>query len=585
MTAANRSAQLTKLHKVLRKHYEPASVPSGRTVLEHLLFACCLENSRHADVEDVFARLTEAYFDWNEVRVTTVTELAEVMASLIDPVDSARRLKTTLQSIFETHYAFDIDALRKQNLGKSIKDIERYKGMTPFILAYVTQNALGGHAIPINQGLMEAFMMLGMVAQDDVEEGRLPGLERAIPKNKGSEFASLVHQFGVDYKSSPSSPKVRSIVQEMVPEGVDTTPKRVAKKASGSVVTPSSNATQADSEPSQTKATKSSAKSAPEKRSAASPTEPELPTSRAGASPSAEATKTEAKGGVKELPTKPEPVKAGPHKSDRTKSDVSPIEGDQEVSNSQPTKGKGTAKSTGMAELESRSVEDATPPSTKRPAAKGESPKVESGGSETAKSASGKAETGKGESAKRKPEPRGETKGTMSKKESPASKLPEPTKAPKSTSSKSSATKLDSGEEAAEKRAPTKASSEDKAADKKLPELKSGGGKGTGKTKGGAVGSAIDSEASADGNESKPIKSRSEAVGPGDDASTSRGKAPESELPGEKVAGAKKSVRKPSSAQLPPADEEVVSGNASDGELAAENSASATKRLSRKKPR
>ena len=605
MTAANRSAQLTKLHKVLRKHYEPATVPSGRTVLEHLLFACCLENSRHADVEDVFARLTEAYFDWNEVRVTTVTELAEVMASLIDPVDSARRLKTTLQSIFETHYAFDIDALRKQNLGKSIKDIERYKGMTPFILAYVTQNALGGHAIPINQGLMEAFMMLGMVAQGDVEEGRLPGLERAIPKNKGSEFASLVHQFGVDYKSNPSSSKVRSIVQEMVPEGVDTTAKRVAKKPSGSVAATLGDANQAESARSQMKATKSPSQSASEKRPGASPTESESPASDTPASGTpasaiAEATKPEAKGGTKEPRTKTEsakavppkavPPKAGPSKADRPKSGASPIEAEKAASNTQLPKGKVTAKSTGMPAPESRSVEDAMPPSTKRPAAKGESPKAESVRSETAKSESAKSESaktdsGRGESAKRKPETRGEAEELSSKKESSGTKLPEPSKTLKASSSKSSVTKWEPGAEAADKSAATKASPGGKAADKKSSEVKSGGGKGTSKAKEDASDSADDRGARANGNESKPTKNRPEAAGSGEDVSTSRGKSAESGLPVEKVTGSKKSVRKPSPAQVPPADEEVVSGSVSDAELEAEQTTSATKRLSRKKPR
>ena len=47
MSASNRAAILTKVHKVLKKYYQPVAPPSDRGLLEHLLYACCLENSAH----------------------------------------------------------------------------------------------------------------------------------------------------------------------------------------------------------------------------------------------------------------------------------------------------------------------------------------------------------------------------------------------------------------------------------------------------------------------------------------------------------------------------------------------------------
>ena len=44
MGSTSRASQFSKLHKVLAKHYQPVPVPE-RPVLEHLLFACCLENA------------------------------------------------------------------------------------------------------------------------------------------------------------------------------------------------------------------------------------------------------------------------------------------------------------------------------------------------------------------------------------------------------------------------------------------------------------------------------------------------------------------------------------------------------------
>jgi endonuclease III len=228
MSSTNRSALFAKINKVLRKHYDPVTPPSERTVLEHLLYACVLENAKHDAVDDVFARLQKNYFDWNEIRVTSVPELAEVMSHVPDAVEAAKRMKRALQSVFETHYVFDIDFLKKQGLGKTIDSIEKFSGVTPFVVAYLTQNALSGHSIPISPHALNLLVLLGAVSESDAAKHRVPGLERAIPKNKGIEFASLLHQFTVDYVANPQSAKVKGIVGEIDPAAKDRLPKKVA---------------------------------------------------------------------------------------------------------------------------------------------------------------------------------------------------------------------------------------------------------------------------------------------------------------------------------------------------------------------
>jgi endonuclease-3 len=218
MSTPNRTALLAKLHKTLRKHYKPHLPPTDRSVLEHLLYACCLENARAEAADEAFARLKELYFDWNEVRVTTVTELAESMSSLPDAVAAGQRIKKSLQSVFETTYTFDLESLRKQNLGKAEKDLEKISGATPFVRAYVLQHALGGHFVPVNQGAREVLYAVGVITDTEIERGEVPGLERAIPKNKGLEFGSLLQQIGADYYTSPGSSKVKSILAEIDPD-------------------------------------------------------------------------------------------------------------------------------------------------------------------------------------------------------------------------------------------------------------------------------------------------------------------------------------------------------------------------------
>jgi hypothetical protein len=213
--STNRTAAITKVYKILKKHYKPVAPPADRTVLEHLLYACLLENARCDAADEAFARLKELYYDWNEIRVTTVTELAEGMNGIPDATEAAQRVKRALQSIFEGSYSYDLEALKKQNLGKSEKDLEKINGTTPFVRAYVTQNGLEGHYIPTSKGALEVLYAMGVINDAEADKGQVPGLERAIPKNKGVEFGSLLQQIGADYHASPGSSKLKAILAEV----------------------------------------------------------------------------------------------------------------------------------------------------------------------------------------------------------------------------------------------------------------------------------------------------------------------------------------------------------------------------------
>ena len=227
--AKNRADLIANLFKVVKKQYEPILPPSNRTVIEHAIYGCCLENSTHEAADEAFAKLHENYFDWNEVRVTTAAELAEVMKSNSHPLASAERLKKLLYGIFETFYQFDLEFLKKENLSKAILQFEKMNGVSAFTISYMAQNGLGGHSIPTDLALLELMLVIGAITEDEASKGRVPGLERAIPKAKGCEFGSLVHQFAVIFHNAPFSTKTRDLILKVAPDAKDRFPKRGSK--------------------------------------------------------------------------------------------------------------------------------------------------------------------------------------------------------------------------------------------------------------------------------------------------------------------------------------------------------------------
>lgn len=212
MSASKRATLIGKLNTALKKHYKPLPAQPARPLLEHVLYASLLEDAPADLADEGMAKCEQEFYDWNEVRVTTVTELAQVLSRLPEPMKAAQRLKSNLQAIFEEFYTFDLDHLKKENLGKAVNKFEKMPGMTPFVLSYTIQHGLGGHSIPVDYSAMVIMLSTEIATQPEAMAGKVPGLERAIPKSKGIEFSGLLHQAAVALNKSTKDKTARTLL-------------------------------------------------------------------------------------------------------------------------------------------------------------------------------------------------------------------------------------------------------------------------------------------------------------------------------------------------------------------------------------
>lgn len=224
MSAQNRASRINKLHTLLKKRYKPQQASPGRSLFDIFLYACLLEDASQDAADEGIAKLEQDYFDWNEVRVTTVSELSEVLSHLPASLESASRLKKNLHALFEKYFKFDIEVLKKENLGKTVKEFEEFPGMTPFVLSYTIQHGLGGHAIPINSAGFDIFYFCGIISLQEYRGKKVPGIERAIPKSKGIDFGSILHQFSLDYAAKPKDAEIRKLILGVNPEATELFP-------------------------------------------------------------------------------------------------------------------------------------------------------------------------------------------------------------------------------------------------------------------------------------------------------------------------------------------------------------------------
>lgn len=225
MASENRAEALKRLYATLQEKYTPTS-PTSRGVLEQFIFGTCLEDASYEAAESAFAALQHTMSGWNEVRVSSVTELAELMSQLPDPRGCAMRIKRILNGVFEERYNFNLDDFRKKNVKETFEKLSMYPGATPFSVNYVTQTTLGRHGIPLGSGEKRLLYVLGILTEAEQEMAEISGLNRAISKQDGLKFASLLHQLAAAFVANPESRKIVSFLKQFASDFRKRMPRR-----------------------------------------------------------------------------------------------------------------------------------------------------------------------------------------------------------------------------------------------------------------------------------------------------------------------------------------------------------------------
>lgn len=214
----NKQQLLAHAQAVLKKRFPLPALAADeapRPLLEELLFAICREGSTTHDAEAAYARLRKAFVDWNEVRVSTVQEVADALRPLPHAAPRAGWIIGVLHAVFEMNYSYDLgdmekkglkqaarqvsryfndNDLKKLGLKQAAKQIARFKQVNDFAVAWVVQRSLGGHAVPLDGPTVRVLQRLGVVDEvdpDDLESLR-GGIEHVIPKVRGPEFTELM---------------------------------------------------------------------------------------------------------------------------------------------------------------------------------------------------------------------------------------------------------------------------------------------------------------------------------------------------------------------------------------------------------
>lgn len=197
----DRQKIIAKITKQLKKEF--GGLPRKReplSVLETMLFAVCLEDASYEAAQTAFERLKAEFFDWNEVRVSTITELEPTFEGLPDPARKAMRVRYLLYYVFDHQYSYDFESLKRKPLELVNKQLGKIKHLTAFAQNYLLQNSLGTHVLPLDDRMLKLAIYLGLVPARATVSNAPDLLKAQVRKADGAEFAWLLKSMSVSSK-------------------------------------------------------------------------------------------------------------------------------------------------------------------------------------------------------------------------------------------------------------------------------------------------------------------------------------------------------------------------------------------------
>ncbi len=190
------ASRLKKAFGKCRRQIPEAEIPESDDPLRRLAIGVLGVTSGEQQAERAVNLLLSNMVDWNEVRVSSPVEVQRALGdALPDGLTAARYLIAALQAVFDRENAMSLDRLRAIGRREAKQYLDSLDGVDVFATASVLLWSLGGHAIPVDNRLLEALRGADLInpAADRAEVQAF--LERHIGANQAKEFCIVMRSF------------------------------------------------------------------------------------------------------------------------------------------------------------------------------------------------------------------------------------------------------------------------------------------------------------------------------------------------------------------------------------------------------
>ena len=198
--ASDKALACKKLTSILQKEYGKSLPKFKQPVLETMLFAVCLEDNDWAEAEAGYEKLLKSYYDLNEIRVSSVTEIERTLSGLKQADWKGLRIRSILRFVFESTYTFEFEKLAKLTVESAQKRLKKIDFLSPFVTSFTLQQVLGSHVVTLDDSMHQAAIHLGIVPPDSKINDACEFIKAGLKKAESFPFTCLLRKFATDPK-------------------------------------------------------------------------------------------------------------------------------------------------------------------------------------------------------------------------------------------------------------------------------------------------------------------------------------------------------------------------------------------------
>ena len=186
-------AKIEKLFKSLKKEHGAVKPVVYKEPVDAVVYAFVSAFTTEANAAKMIKRINSHFVDVNDLRVSRPEEIVEVFGEMTDAAAaSAQAMTTALNAIFEKYDKVSLDVLCGEGKRQARKELEQIAGITPFVAAYTTLTAFGGHAIPLTDQMIDYLKQNELVDAEATPQEIEGFLERQISAADAYSFYALL---------------------------------------------------------------------------------------------------------------------------------------------------------------------------------------------------------------------------------------------------------------------------------------------------------------------------------------------------------------------------------------------------------
>ena len=187
------SKKIQKLYRSLSRKYPKVQKVSYDKIIDAIIYAVISSEMSEKQTESVIKKFTDYFVDWNDLRVSRMEEIVEVLGKDTSAtMGIAATITGILSSIFNQYHQMGLELLKKIGKRPAKQALEKIDGINRYMVDYCLLTALGGHAIPLTDRMIK-YLRDNDLVNPDADDQQIGGfLAKQISAKNGYEFYALL---------------------------------------------------------------------------------------------------------------------------------------------------------------------------------------------------------------------------------------------------------------------------------------------------------------------------------------------------------------------------------------------------------